>query len=73
MTQGRESQELWDEIHAAVKGDDDGRFYDLYKQVPLSPEVAMAFKEGFGSDFMRNNNFNLSAAEEAYGPDWLSR
>jgi len=41
-------------------------------QRPLNPAVAYAFKEGFGADFITNTGFNLSEAEKAYGPNWLS-
>ena len=42
-------------------------------QVPLAPHLAMAAKEVFGVDYVRNSGFNLYEAEEKYGKDWLEK
>ena len=63
---------IYDEIDAALEAGDMERFMELSKQAPLPPEVANAFKFGFGAEYMKNCGFNLSAAEEKYGKDWLA-
>lgn len=42
-------------------------------QIPLAPHLAMALKEVFGSEHVKNSGFNLSEAEEEYGKDWLDK
>ncbi len=65
----KEEKELLAEINRTPV--DDPRYEELGKKMPLHPVVAMAFKEGFGADYIRNGGFNLSKAEEVYGKDWL--
>lgn len=72
MTQHDEFAELRKARNAAVDADDMDKAVEIAKLIPLPPEVANAFKVGFGADFMRDSGFNLSAAEEKYGSDWLS-
>jgi hypothetical protein len=43
----------------------------LTQSVPLLPEEARAAKQAFGVEWLRESGFNLTAAEEAYGKDWL--
>jgi hypothetical protein len=64
---------LLDAINAASAAGDMEKFIELSRQMPVPPEVAKAFKESFGSDFVKNTGANLTAAEKAYGSDWLSR
>jgi hypothetical protein len=45
----------------------------VHKQIPLAPYLAKFAKEKMGVDFLINEGWNLSEAEEEYGPDWLSR
>ena len=42
-------------------------------QVPLAPHLAMAAKEVFGAEYVRNAGLNLYDAEEKYGKDWLEK
>ena len=64
---------IYDKIDLAIESGDMNRVVEFSKQVPLPPEIALAFKEGFGSDYIRNSGFDLSMAEKVYGSDWLSR
>lgn len=64
-----------DAIQNAMAAGDYEKACDLMvqSQRPVHPDVAYAFKEGFGADFIISTGFNLSEAEKKYGPDWLSR
>lgn len=42
------------------------------KKIPLAPHLAMVAKDIMGKDFLIKNEYNLSAAEEAYGRNWLN-
>lgn len=64
--------ELLDEINAVADSGDMEKFLELSKKMPVPPEVAMAFKKGFGTEFLTNSGFNLSEAEKTYGKNWLS-
>ncbi len=68
-----EYRQIAAEAGAAWDAGDREKFLEISKKVPVPPEVAMAFKEGFGADFMINSGFDLSEAEKEYGKDWLSR
>jgi len=72
MTQCAEI-DILDEINAAADSGNREKFLELSKKMPVPPEVAMAFKKGFGADFLAHSGFNLSEAENTYGKDWLSR
>ncbi|WP_056928751.1 hypothetical protein [Candidatus Symbiothrix dinenymphae] len=43
------------------------------KLIPLSPTMAKWCKDMIGPDFLIQQGFNLSEAEEEYGADWLTR
>jgi hypothetical protein len=45
----------------------------LERSIPLPPWLAEWGKKYMGADFLINGGWNLSAAEEAFGRDWLSR
>jgi hypothetical protein len=45
----------------------------VHKQIPLPPYLAKFAKEKMGVDFLINGGWNLSEAEEEYGPDWLNK
>ena len=45
----------------------------LRKTAPIEPWLAKTMKEKVGENYLRQSGWNLSAAEEAYGKDWLSR
>ena len=68
-----EKTDLLEQINIARQSDNMEKFLELSKKMPVPPLVAMAYKEGFGADFVANSGFNLSEAEQAYGKDWLSR
>jgi hypothetical protein len=43
----------------------------LEKTIPMPPWMAKVFKEKKGLDFLLGMGWNMSAAEEAYGKEWL--
>jgi hypothetical protein len=45
----------------------------LQKQLPLPPYLAMFGKKYFGAECLIKTGWNLSAAEEEFGPDWLTK
>jgi hypothetical protein len=45
----------------------------VHKQIPLPPYMAKFVKEKIGADCLINGGWNLSEAEDKYGPDWLNR
>jgi hypothetical protein len=47
--------------------------HNLMKQFPAPPWLAKIFKEKVGADFLIKGGYNLSEAEAAFGPDWLTR
>ena len=59
-------------INKAIREDDMETAIKLAKTFPAPPEVANAFKVGFGAEELKSWGFNLSEAEKAYGPDWLN-
>ena len=59
-------------INKAIREDDMETAIKLAKTVPLPPEVANAFKVGYGAEHFKSLGFNLTDAEKAYGPNWLN-
>jgi len=53
-------------------GDEEG-YMRLTKTIPMPPYLAKIMKEKVGSEYLINSGWNLSEAEAAFGPDWLSR
>ena len=45
----------------------------LTMTIRLDPWLAKHYKDWGGADALRQSGWNLSAAEEAYGKDWLSQ
>jgi hypothetical protein len=45
----------------------------LTMTIPLDPWLAKNYKDWVGADALRQSGWNLSAAEEEYGKDWLSQ
>jgi hypothetical protein len=43
----------------------------LMRRMPLAPHLAKIAKETFGADFLRQSGWDLSEANEEYGPNWL--
>ena len=42
-------------------------------KIPLAPHLAMALKEVYGAEYVRNAGFNLADAEVKYGTNWLDK
>ena len=53
-------------------GDEEG-YMRLTKTIPMPPYLAKIMKEKVGPEYLINSGWNLSEAEAAFGPDWLSR
>ena len=66
-----EKDELLDQMNAASKAGDMALFVELTKKMPVPVEVAIAFRNGFGVEFIKNSGFNYSEVEENLGPNWL--
>ena len=69
-------EELLDQIHEARMNDDEERFEELSKKIPVGPPVAMGFKRAFGVEFIKNlekDGYDFSEVEKRYGSDWLAR
>ena len=45
----------------------------LTKTIPLPPYLAKVIKEKVGVDYLINSGWNLSEAEEKFGPGWLNK
>jgi hypothetical protein len=45
----------------------------LMRQFPAPAWLAKIFKEKVGADFLIQGGYNLSEAEAAFGPDWLTQ
>ena len=45
----------------------------LQATIPLQPYLAKVAKKLHGAEFLIEAGYNLSDAEAAYGPDWLTR
>ena len=73
MMTEEEKDALLAQMNAASQSGDMEKFVELTQKFPVPPEVALAFKNGFGASFVANSGFNLSEAEQKYGKDWLSR
>ena len=59
-------------VNTAIAADDMQKLTELYKDIPLQPEVAKAFTKSFGVDFMKQHGLDISAAEKKYGKNWLT-
>lgn len=68
-----ERLEILQEFHKALKVGDDEQASAIIRKIPLAPPVAMATKEVFGVDFLKNLGFDLSEAEAEYGKNWLNQ
>jgi hypothetical protein len=63
-------------IVQSIKLEEEGKLEEadrVWKQVPLAPYLAKWCKDMIGPDFLTQNGFNLSEAEEEYGKEWLTR
>lgn len=57
-------------LAAADRGDYEEE-HRLLTQIPMPPEVAIACKNTFGSTWLKQMDYDLSAAEAVYGRNWL--
>ena len=53
-------------------GDEEGCIR-LMKTTPMPSYIAKVMKEKVGLDYLLNSGWNLSEAEEEFGPDFLTR
>jgi hypothetical protein len=51
----------------------DAEAHALFATLPLQPSLAKVMKEKVGADYLIKGGYNLSAAEAAFGPGWLTR
>jgi hypothetical protein len=45
----------------------------IRRQIPMPPYLAKFAKDHFGLDFLKQNGWNLSEAEAAYGQTWANQ
>ena len=61
-------------IQASLAAADRGDYEEesrLIQQLPMPPHLAIACKNTFGTEFLKQSNYDLSEAEAAYGKNWL--
>jgi hypothetical protein len=51
----------------------DEEAHALFATIPLQPYLAKVAKKLHGADYLIKAGYNLSEAEAAFGPDWLTR
>jgi hypothetical protein len=42
-------------------------------KIPMEPWMAKVAKEKLGADYLRNSCWNLTEADDEFGPGWLDR
>ena len=57
-------------LAASDRGDHEEE-HRLLIQLPMPPELAMACKNTFGAEWLKQMDYDLSEAEEVYGKNWL--
>lgn len=62
---------LSDEIWAAEKRGDAETCERLFDTLPTNPDVAKAFKEVFGKEYVLSLGLDLTEANLRFGEDWL--
>ena len=72
MTENERIDILMEVARLSKEGKED-ESNELFKTVPLKPEMAQIFKEVYGAEFLINGGYNLSEAEAKYGKDWLNK
>lgn len=45
----------------------------LLRLLPMAPHLAMAAKEVYGVDYVKNSGWDLSDANEEFGNGWLDK
>jgi hypothetical protein len=72
---GGMTKEQYDDLHARVDAAEkrgDSEEYDrLLHFVPLSADVAKAFRNTYGRDFLVSTGFDLTEADMKFGKGWL--
>ncbi len=67
-----EQFELIQKVQEAQKRGDREEARRISRLLPLAPHLAQSLKKQIGPNELLKAGFNLSEAEEAYGPNWLS-
>lgn len=67
-----EKLDILQKCNAAIKAGKMDEAYTIMEKIPLAPHLAKALKDLIGNDEVKKSRFNLSAAEEVYGKDWLN-
>ena len=60
-------------VYAARDKGDEKEASRLLRSLPMAPRTAALLKEMWGAEELKNGGYNLSAAEAAYGKDWLEK
>jgi hypothetical protein len=68
-----EKFEIIQKAQEAGKRGDKEEEMRILRQLPLAPHLAKTLKSQIGPDELQKAGFDLSAAEEAYGKNWLSK
>ncbi|MBQ4132966.1 MAG: hypothetical protein IJD04_04435 [Desulfovibrionaceae bacterium] len=66
-----QKKEILDAIYKAELAGNKEETLKLKMKLPLAPHLAKAAKKLWGKEFLLTSGFDLSAAEVAYGKDWL--
>ena len=61
------------ESDRADKAGDEETFWQWFSLMALPGHTLMTFKGWFGAGFIRGMGFDISRANEDYGPDWLDK
>lgn len=68
-----ESIRLAQLIDAARARGDEEEATRLIRSIPIAPRTAALLKQMWGAEELIASGYNLSAAEAAYGKDWLNK
>ena len=72
LTKEERAKILRASLDAADAGDEEEELR-LLRMLPLAPHLAMAGKEVFGVEHMKNAGYDLSEANEEFGDGWLDK
>ena len=59
------------EADMARKAKDNAGFWQWFSLIAVPAHFLMTLKKWNGAEFLRSLDFDISRANEAYGPDWL--
>ena len=68
-----EEREILRQVGEARDRGDEKEYLRLARKIPLEPAIAKAAKDTFGAQFLIDNGYNLTWANEKYGQDWLTK